>query len=127
MVKLNLFKNAYKGKRVLITGHTGFKGTWLTLWLILLGANVAGFSNRKKTNPSLFRILRLKNKIKSYEGDISEINQIRKIINKFQPEIIFHLAAQALVKESYVNPIDTFKTNSLGTLNLLIASKKIKN
>lgn len=126
MVKLNLFKNAYKGKRVLITGHTGFKGTWLTLWLILLGANVAGFSNRKKTNPSLFRILRLKNKIKSYEGDISEINQIRKIINKFQPEIIFHLAAQALVKESYVNPIDTFKTNSLGTLNLLIASKKIK-
>ena len=126
MVKLRLFKNIYKGKKVLITGHTGFKGTWLTLWLILLGANVAGFSNKKKTKPSLFHILNLKDKIKSYEGDISEINQIKKIIKKFQPEIIFHLAAQAIVKESYLNPIDTFKTNSLGTLNLLIASNKIK-
>ncbi len=126
MVNLKLFQNLYKGKKVLITGHTGFKGTWLSLWLYLLGAEVAGFSDKKKTKPSLFKILNLKKKIKSYEGDISNVSQIKKIINIFQPEIIFHLAAQALVKESYLNPINTFRTNSLGTLNLLIASSKSK-
>ena len=126
MVNLKLFKNVYKGKKVLITGHTGFKGTWLCLWLLLLGAEVAGFSNKKKTKPSLFEILNLKNKIKSYEGDISNVSQIKKTIKLIQPEIIFHLAAQALVRESYLNPINTFKTNSIGTLNLLIASSESK-
>ena len=126
MVNLRLFNNSYKNKKVLITGHTGFKGTWLSLWLILLGANVAGFSNNKKTAPSLFEVLKLKNKIKSFKGDISNFSEIKKTVKKFQPEIIFHLAAQALVKESYKNPIETFKSNSLGTLNLLIASNQSK-
>ena len=126
MVNLKLFKNIYKGKKVLITGHTGFKGTWLCLWLTLLGAKVAGFSNKDKTRPSLFEILKLRKKIKSFTGDISKINEIRKTIKKFQPEIIFHLAAQALVKKSYMDPILTFKSNSLGTLNLLIASNQSK-
>ena len=126
MVNLRLFSNLYKNKKVLITGHTGFKGTWLCLWLTLLGAEVAGFSNKQKTRPSLFGILNLKKKIKSYEGDVSKFKEIRQSIKKFQPEIIFHLAAQALVKESYKNPIKTFQSNSLGTLNLLLASKQSK-
>ena len=90
MVKLNLFNDVYKGKKILITGHTGFKGSWLCLWLTLLGANVAGFSNKEKTNPSLFQVLNLKKKIKTYYGDISNLNEITKAIKKFQPEIIFH-------------------------------------
>jgi CDP-glucose 4,6-dehydratase len=126
MVNFNLFNNSYKGKRVLITGHTGFKGSWLTLWLFLLGANIAGFSNKEKTKPSLFEILKLKKKINSFVGDISKKNEITKVIKKFQPEIIFHLAAQALVKKSYLNPVETFQTNSIGTLNLLLASKASK-
>ena len=123
MVKLNLFNDVYKGKKILITGHTGFKGSWLCLWLTLLGANVAGFSNKEKTNPSLFQVLNLKKKIKTYYGDISNLNEITKAIKKFQPEIIFHLAAQSLVKRSYNEPINTFKTNSLGSLNILFASQ----
>ena len=126
MVKLKLFNNIYKDKKVLITGHTGFKGSWLTLWLILLGADVVGFSNKKKTTPSLFQVLNLKKKIKSYTGDISNINEITRIVKISQPEIIFHLAAQALVKKSYSSPIETFETNSLGSLNILIASEKSK-
>lgn len=126
MVNFKLFNNSYKNKKVLITGHTGFKGTWLCLWLTLMGAKVAGFSDKKKTVPSLFELLKFKKKIKSFEGDISNFNRIKQSIRKFQPEIIFHLAAQALVKESYKNPIETFKSNSLGTLNLLLASKESK-
>lgn len=123
---MNLFKNIYKNKRVLVTGHTGFKGSWLVLWLTILGAKVCGFSNNEKTKPSLFEILRLKKKIKNDIGEISNYNEISKTIKKFQPEIIFHLAAQSLVKESYKKPIKTFKTNSLGTLNLLKASELSK-
>ena len=127
MAIINLFKNIYKNKRVLVTGHTGFKGSWLTLWLVLLGAKVCGFSNSYKTNPYLFKILKLNKKVKSYYGDIYDINEISKVVKNFQPEIIFHLAAQALVKKSYLNPIETFQTNSIGTLNMLIASEKSKN
>ena len=126
MVNLKLFNNLYKNKKVLITGHTGFKGTWLSLWLIMMGADVVGFSNNKKTVPSLFEVLKLKKKLKSYNGDISNFSEINKVIKKFQPEVIFHLAAQALVKESFKNPIQTFKSNSLGTLNLLLASNQSK-
>ena len=111
----------------MVTGHTGFKGSWLTLWLVLLGAKVCGFSNSYKTNPYLFKFLKLNKKVKSYYGDIYDINEISKVVKNFQPEIIFHLAAQALVKKSYLNPIETFQTNSIGTLNMLIASEKSKN
>ena len=110
----------------MVTGHTGFR-SWLTLWLVLLGAKVCGFSNSYKTNPYLFKILKLNKKVKSYYGDIYDINEISKVVKNFQPEIIFHLAAQALVKKSYLNPIETFQTNSIGTLNMLIASEKSKN
>jgi CDP-glucose 4,6-dehydratase len=123
---MKLFNNVYKGKRVLVTGHTGFKGSWLTLWLNLLGAKVCGFSNNEITTPSLFHILKLKKKVDNNIGDIANFDDISKTIKKFQPEIIFHLAAQSLVKESYLKPIKTFKTNSLGTLNLLKASEQSK-
>ncbi len=127
MVNTKLFNGVYKGKKVLVTGHTGFKGSWLTLWLLQLGANVVGFSNTQKTNPSLFEILKLKKKISHFVGDISEFNQISKVVKKVQPDIIFHLAAQSLVKKSYTDPINTFKTNSIGTLNILKASEKSKS
>ena len=123
---MKLFNNIYKDKRVLVTGHTGFKGSWLTLWLNLLGAKVCGFSNNEITTPSLFHILKLKKKVNNNIGDIANFDDISKTIKKFQPEIIFHLAAQSLVKESYLKPIKTFKTNSLGTLNLLKASEQSK-
>ena len=123
---MNLFNKQYKGKKVLITGHTGFKGTWLTLWLILLGAKVCGFSNKDKTNPSFFEILKLKKKIRNIYGDISKIENISNAVKSFQPDIIFHLAGQALVKEAYRDPHKTFSTNSFGTLNILKASEKSK-
>ena len=112
MVNMKLFSGVYRGKKILVTGHTGFKGSWLTLWLLQLGANVAGFSNTQKTNPYLFEILKLKKKISHHIGDISEYKQISKVVKKVQPDIIFHLAAQSLVNKSYADPINTFKTNS---------------
>ena len=123
---MKLFYEVYKGRRVLVTGHTGFKGSWLTLWLLQLGAKVIGFSNSEKTKPSLFNILKLRTKISHYNGDISKFDQISKVIKKTQPEVIFHLAAQSLVKKSYNEPINTFQTNSIGTLNILKASEESK-
>ena len=123
---MKLFNEVYKGRKVLVTGHTGFKGSWLTLWLLQLGAKVIGFSNLEKTKPSLFNILKLRTKISHYNGDISKFDQISKVIKKTQPEVIFHLAAQSLVKKSYNEPINTFQTNSIGTLNILKASEESK-
>ena len=123
---MKLFYEVYKGRRVLVTGHTGFKGSWLTLWLLQLGAKVIGFSNSEKTKPSLFNILKLRTKISHYNGDISKFDQISKVVKKTQPEVIFHLAAQSLVKKSYKDPINTFQTNSIGTLNILKASEESK-
>tara|TARA_B100001057_G_C22826814_1_gene941776 strand:+ start:775 stop:1872 length:1098 start_codon:yes stop_codon:yes gene_type:complete len=114
----------FKGKKVLITGHTGFKGSWLSLWLIHLGAKVIGISSNIPTEPSNFKINKLNNKIENYVCDIRNEKKLSQIINKNKPDFIFHLAAQSLVKESYSNPKYTFETNSLGTLNLLESLKK---
>lgn len=118
-----MFNNIYKNKKVLITGHTGFKGSWLTLWLLLLGAKVIGYSLPPNTNPNLFSELKLSKEIIDIRGDIRDIKKIKKIIKKYKPDIIFHLAAQPIVKISYENPIETIETNILGTSNLLEASK----
>lgn len=113
------FKNFYKDKKVLITGHTGFKGAWLSLWLIKCGAKIMGLSNGVPTKPSLFSILKIKNKILHINCDIRNINKLEKNITKFKPDFIFHFAAQALVRKSFKDPYNTWTTNTLGTINLL--------
>ena len=114
-----MFKNIYKNKKIIITGHTGFKGSWLSLWLLKLGANVVGISKDIPTNPSLFESLELKNYIKDYLQDIRDLDGLKQIIEFEKPDFIFHLAAQAIVSTSYANPIETLTTNINGTMNIL--------
>jgi CDP-glucose 4,6-dehydratase len=121
------FLKFYQKKKILITGHTGFKGSWLTLWLKLLNAKIVGYSMNIPTNPSLFKSLKLINGIKHITGKLEDYKKLKNVIKKYQPEIIFHLAAQPLVKKSYKNPIETFSTNALGSLNLLYASRHSKS
>lgn len=109
----------YRNKKVLVTGHTGFKGTWLTTWLLYLGAEVAGYSIDIPTQPSHFEELDLDKKIKHYLGDIRDYVRFFEVCQEFKPEFIFHLAAQPLVRESYSNPRETFEVNMSGTLNVL--------
>lgn len=111
----------YAGKRVLVTGHTGFKGTWLCKALLELGAKVCGYSVGIPTTPSLYEILKLDQYIKSVTGDICDANGVLKAVTEFEPDIVFHLAAQPIVLESYKNPVQTYETNVLGTVNLLEA------
>lgn len=111
----------WKNKRVLITGHTGFKGGWLSMILTQKGAKVIGFSLKPETKPSLYEALKLDKKITSVFGDIRKIEEIKKVIKKYKPEIVFHLAAQPLVRRSYRDPIETYETNVLGTANVLEA------
>jgi CDP-glucose 4,6-dehydratase len=116
---MNILNNFYKNKKVLITGHTGFKGSWLTLWLHLLGAKVVGMSLYELKKPNHFNLIKIKKKIISIKADVSNFDAFKKVIKKYKPEIIFHLAAQPLVIDSYSKPYNTFKYNSFGTLNLL--------
>ena len=116
-----MFDYIYKGKKVLVTGHTGFKGAWLTTWLLKLGAHVIGISKDIPTKPSMFKELDLKNKIKHYQEDIRDLDRIIEIISSEKPEILFHLAAQPIVSTSYENPIETFSSNVMGTTNVLEA------
>ncbi|MBT9145439.1 MAG: CDP-glucose 4,6-dehydratase [candidate division WS2 bacterium] len=118
-----LFDNIYSGKRVLITGHTGFKGSWLSIWLHELGANVIGYALEPPTIPSLFEICGLDKRITSITGDIRDIRTLRGVFKKYQPEIIFHMAAQSLVRYSYKAPVETYETNIMGTVNLLEACR----
>lgn len=119
-----MFNNIYNGKKVFLTGHSGFKGSWLALWLTKLGAKVCGYSLAPNTNPSMFVELDIKNKIeRSIIGDILNYDLLNKSINEFQPDIIFHLAAQPLVRLSYSEPIMTYKTNVIGSLNVLECAK----
>jgi CDP-glucose 4,6-dehydratase len=114
----------YQGKKVFITGHTGFKGSWLTYLLVELGADVRGFSLEMDTTPNHFELLRLGNKIDHVVGDISDLSALESAVKDFQPDIVFHLAAQALVKNSYDDPVKTFNTNIMGSVNLLESIKK---
>ena len=114
-----MFLDHYKDKKVLITGHTGFKGSWLTLWLHKLGAKIAGYSIDIPTNPSLFDSLNIEKDIEHNIGDILDIDSLSKVFDDFQPDIVFHLAAQPIVSESIKNPIDTYKTNIIGSANIL--------
>lgn len=121
---LNSFKSIYKGRRVLVTGHTGFKGSWLCLWLKQLGAEVIGYSLAPNTNPSFFEVLNIETEITSIIGDIRDEEYLTDTIQKYKPEIVFHLAAQPLVRLSYFEPKVTYETNVMGTLNLFEAVRK---
>lgn len=115
-----MFNNIYKGKRVFLTGHTGFKGSWLALWLTKLGAEVCGYSLAPNTTPSMFQELDIQNKItKSVIANILDFEKLKITIDEFKPDIVFHLAAQPLVRLSYSEPILTYQTNVIGTLNVL--------
>jgi CDP-glucose 4,6-dehydratase len=111
----------WQGKRVLLTGHTGFKGSWLSLWLTQLGAKVTGFALPPPTKPSLFELARVHRQLHSVIADIRDAGAIRQAVQDAQPEIIFHLAAQPLVRQSYLDPVETYTTNVLGLVHLLEA------
>lgn len=115
MINFKKFKN----KKIVVTGHTGFKGSWLSLIFYLHGAKVYGISDRVYKGKSLFKILNLNTKINSTLIDITDYNQISSLINKIKPDFIFHLAAEAIVSRAFKDPINTFKTNIIGTANLL--------
>ncbi|MFT4804079.1 MAG: CDP-glucose 4,6-dehydratase [Psychroserpens sp.] len=122
-----MFGNIYNGKRVLITGHTGFKGSWLTTWLLHLGADIYGVSKDIPTNPSMFKALGLGSHINHHFEDIRNIDAMRAILNKVKPDFIFHLAAQAIVSDSYENPLETISTNVMGTANVLELARSLEH
>ena len=111
---MTYFADIYRNRRVLVTGHTGFKGSWLALWLNHLGAEVAGYSLDVPSSPSNFELLELESCLRHYRGDIRDRVKLAKVIDEFRPEMIFHLSAQALVRQSYDDPVTTFETNTMG-------------
>ena len=116
----------WNGKKVFLTGHTGFKGAWLSLWLEYLGANVSGYSLRPAEG-GIFQRLANNLKVASYFNDIRDINAVRAAMKETKPDIVIHMASQPLVRESYVNPEETFETNIMGTVNLLQAAREVEN
>ena len=121
------FDDFYSNKKVLITGHTGFKGSWLAIWLQKMGAEVIGYSLPPKTDPNLFTVANVENGMTSLFGDIRDLSKISKVISEYKPTIVFHMAAQALVRESYNEPVETFETNVMGTVNVLEAVRNSKS
>lgn len=119
-----MFNNIYKNRKVLITGHTGFKGSWLSAWLKHLGAEVCGYALPPETDPALFNAAGIADGMKSISGNILDRDTLEKAFAGFRPEIVFHLAAQPLVRLSYAKPVLTYETNVIGTLNVLEAARK---
>ena len=116
---MEYFNNVYKDKTVLITGHTGFKGSWLSIWLRELGANVIGYALDPYTEKDNFVLAKLEDKITDIRGDIRDKKNLKEVFDKYKPEFVFHLAAQPLVRLSYENPIETYEINVMGTINVL--------
>lgn len=114
----------FKGKKVFLTGHTGFKGSWLSRMLVLAGADVTGYSLEAPTKPDLFSMLKLESEMKSVTGDVRDGELLQKAVNEAKPEIVLHLAAQPIVRESYKNPAATYETNVMGTVNILEAVRR---
>lgn len=119
-----MFRDFYKGKKVFVTGHTGFKGSWLTLWLKSMGAEVLGYSLEPNTQPSMFEELRIYGQCRNEFGNILDFKKLLSAMKQFKPEMVFHLAAQPIVRLSYAEPIMTYETNVIGSLNVLEAAKQ---
>ena len=117
--KMNLFNGFYRGKKVFVTGHTGFKGSWLCKMLVMAGAEVTGYSLMPPTKPSLFEMLKFDGQFRSVIGDIRDFNLLKNAFDEAQPEIVLHLAAQPIVRDSYKDPVYTYETNVMGTVNIL--------
>ena len=115
----------FKNKKVFITGHTGFKGTWLAKILVMAGADVIGYSLEAPTNPNIFQLSSIEKYIKSYIGDIRDREYLMHVIKEVNPEIVIHMAAQPLVRESYIDPVYTYETNVMGTVNILECVRNI--
>lgn len=125
MESLVMFGNAFRGRRVWLSGHTGFKGSWLSEWLLLLGAEVHGFSLPPPTRPALFQQLGLARRLHHSIGDVRDPAAVRRSISRTRPDFVFHLAAQALVREAYVRPLETWRTNVMGTVAVLDALRDL--
>ena len=120
-------KSFFKDRKILVTGHTGFIGSWLTKWLTLYGSKICGYALEPPSVPSLYSSIHLKNSISDIRGDIRDRKLLREIVQNFQPEIVFHLAAQPIVLNSYEIPVDTFDTNVTGTVNLLNELRQVNS
>jgi CDP-glucose 4,6-dehydratase len=119
-------RNFWRGKRVFLTGHTGFKGSWLSLWLQELGVELTGYSLQPPTDPSLFVAAQVANGMKSVIGDIRDASTLESVLAHARPEIVIHMAAQPLVRYSYDNPVETYSTNIMGLVNVFEAVRKVK-
>ncbi len=117
----------WRDKKVFITGHTGFEGSWLSLWIQNLGAHVVGYSLPPPTRPSLFEVAGVSGGMVSLEGDLRDLSFLRSILSEHQPEIVIHMAARSLVRSSHKDPVETYTTNVIGTVNLLEAIRLAKN
>ena len=111
--------NFYKGKKVLLTGHTGFKGSWMSVILVNSGANVIGYSSCSKTETRLFDLCGVKNQITHVKGDVRDLDHLKEVFLQYRPEIVIHMAAQPIVRVSYLDPVGTYDTNVMGTVNIL--------
>ena len=121
------FAGVFSGARVLITGHTGFKGSWLTQWLLGLGAEVAGYSSDVPTTPSLHELSGAQERIAHHRGDIRDVAGFREVVESCKPDFVFHLAAQAIVSTSYADPVETMSTNVVGTASVLDALRRVEH
>jgi CDP-glucose 4,6-dehydratase len=127
IIKGKVNPSFWKGKKVYLTGHTGFKGSWMSLWLQSMGAIVKGYSLEPNTTPNLFTVANVGTAMDSEIGDIRDLNQISKSMSNFNPDILIHMAAQPLVRLSYLEPVDTYTTNVIGTVNVLEAARNCLN
>ena len=121
---MEYFNNVYKNKTVLVTGHTGFKGSWLSIWLRELGANVIGYALDPYTEKDNFVLAKLENKITDIRGDIRDKEHLEKVFEQYKPDFVFHLAAQPLVRLSYDQPVETYEVNVMGTINVMECIRK---
>jgi CDP-glucose 4,6-dehydratase len=125
MESMGIDPNFWKNKRVFLTGHTGFKGSWLALWLQKLEVNLTGYALPPPTKPSLFDVAQVSRNMNSIIGDVRDLAHLKNVLETFQPEIVIHMAAQSLVRYSYNNPVETYSTNVMGTVHLLEAVRHI--